>query len=213
MTCPHCEAGFLPDGAQRCPLCGEQPIVNRVAPRRSPPRGAPRPVLLFDPEEETPPRRRWYRLGVALALTASVSVLWLAAQARQPTQMGPIASERALPVAPTPTPEPVAVAPAPAPPVTPPRARTVAPAPPAPRRAAPVERAPGYLSVNTRPWALLSIDGRLIGNTPRIKVRLTPGVHQFRLQRVGFKPYEAAVEVKAGETVSITNITLTAISP
>ena len=23
MTCPHCQAGFLPEGARRCPLCGQ----------------------------------------------------------------------------------------------------------------------------------------------------------------------------------------------
>jgi len=67
--------------------------------------------------------------------------------------------------------------------------------------------------VSTRPWALLSVDGRLIGNTPKVNVRLAAGMHQFRLQRPGFKTYEAAVKVKAGETVSITNLTLTATTP
>jgi len=73
--------------------------------------------------------------------------------------------------------------------------------------------APGFLSVNTKPWALLSIDGRTIGTTPRIRVRLHPGLHHLRLQRAGFKPYETAVAVKEGETVVITNIVLTATTP
>jgi hypothetical protein len=60
---------------------------------------------------------------------------------------------------------------------------------------------------------LLSVDGRLVGNTPKLKVRLKPGVHQVRLQRAGFKIYEAAVEVKAGETVAITNLTLSVTTP
>jgi len=53
----------------------------------------------------------------------------------------------------------------------------------------------------------------LVGNTPKLKVRLKPGVHQVRLQRAGFKIYEAAVEVKAGETVAITNLTLSVTTP
>ena len=103
----------------------------------------------------------------------------------------------------TPAPEIAAASPAPPPPPAQPR-RVV------PKAASPE---PGFLSVNARPWALLSVDGRLIGNTPKVRVRLPPGVHQLRLQRVGFKTYEAAVEVKPGATVSITNITLAATSP
>jgi hypothetical protein len=37
MTCPHCQAGFLPEGARRCPLCGQlrsgsQPAVAVAEP-------------------------------------------------------------------------------------------------------------------------------------------------------------------------------------
>ena len=85
------------------------------------------------------------------------------------------------------------------------------PKPPPRRVVPPPQPRLGYLSVNSNPWALLSVDGRAMGTTPRIKVRLPAGRHHFRLQRAGFKAYDAAVEVKEGETVVITNIVLTAI--
>jgi hypothetical protein len=52
----------------------------------------------------------------------------------------------------------------------------------------------------------------LIGNTPQIKLRLPAGVHRFRLVRDGFRPYDAAVALKSGETVRLTSITLDPIS-
>ncbi len=177
-------------------LTGGGPQTSGL-PTRSPPTGARRPVLLFDPEEE-PPRRRWNRLAIAAALTLSVGVLWLAARPSQAGTNDRVTQGLAAVRPPAPTP------------VIPPRQPST---PPPQRRVTPVDVRPGYLSLSARPWALLSVDGRLIGNTPRIKVRLSPGVHQIRLQRAGFKTYEAAVEVKPGKTVSITNITLTATSP
>ncbi len=164
-------------------------------PPRSPPRGARRPVLLFEPEAP-PPRRRLHRLGVGLAVTVAGGALWLGAHAgtNDELMLGR-------------PPEPVAAVPTPAPP--PPRA--VQPAPQ--RRAIAPQARAGYLSVNASPWALLSVDGRVIGATPQIRVRVPAGVHRLRLQRAGFKPYEAAVVIKEGETVVIANITLTARTP
>jgi len=184
---------------------------------RTPPRGPRRPVLLFEPE--TPPRRsRLYRVGVVLALMLTGGALWISGQ----TDGGaPISALEPVAAAP----EPALEAPAPAPPPPPVApAAPAAPAAPRPRPATPPPRRqpvraatlapePGYLSVNSLPWALLSVDGRMIGTTPRVKVRLPAGVHHLRLQREGFRPYEAAVEVKSGETVLITNITLTTNSP
>ena len=202
-------------------LTGGGPQKLGVTPRRSPPRGARRPVLLFDTED--PPQRRRYRLGLSLALMLGAGVLWVAAQPGQAGDMSRAnhvgSTERVTAVRP---PEPAPVAAEPAPPVDPPpqptplpKARAAAPPrrPPPTPTPAPVVAAPGFLSVSTRPWALLSVDGRLIGNTPKVNVRLAAGMHQFRLQRPGFKTYEAAVKVKAGETVSITNLTLTATTP
>jgi eukaryotic-like serine/threonine-protein kinase len=191
-------------------LTGSEPKAVGLPPR-SPPRGARRPVLLFETETPPPPRRRLYRLAVALGVAVSGSVLWLGAQSKPDDQVllgRP--PERPRPVAPAPAPPPApAPAAAPAPTPTPAPARAAKPAPP--RRVIPRQPGPGYLSVNSSPWAILSVDGRAIGTTPRIKVRLPAGPHHLRLQRAGFKAYDAAVEVKEGETVVITNITLIAI--
>jgi len=96
-----------------------------------------------------------------------------------------------------------------------PTAPTAPPAPPArpapsPRRR-PTQRVvglAGYLSINSSPWAELSVDGRVVGNTPQIRVRVSPGRHHLLLVREGFKTHDAWVDVIAGGTVRITNITL-----
>jgi len=97
--------------------------------------------------------------------------------------------------------------------------RHAAPARPAPRprppAPAPTPRqlpTPGYLSVNSRPWAELSVDGQVVGNTPQVKVRVVPGRHRLLVARPGFLAYSAWVDVPAGGTVRLTNITLTEIT-
>jgi len=87
------------------------------------------------------------------------------------------------------------------------------PPPPPPPRRRPTQRfvrlpLPGYLSINSNPWAELSVDGRVVGSTPQIRVRVTPGRHHLLLVREGFKTQSAWVDVVAGGTVRITNITL-----
>ncbi len=71
---------------------------------------------------------------------------------------------------------------------------------------------PGYLSVNSRPWAELSVDGQVVGNTPQVRVRVIPGRHHLLLARPGFQAHSAWVEVPAGATVRLTNITLAEIT-
>ena len=85
-------------------------------------------------------------------------------------------------------------------------------------RPPPVSRAgqqvrPGYISINSRPWAELSVDGRVVGNTPQIKILLTPGRHQLLLTREGFQTYTAWVLVPPDGNVRLTDITLTAATP
>jgi serine/threonine-protein kinase len=120
---------------------------------------------------------------------------------------GPIATPYEDRVATVPTP----VAPEPAlhdEPARPaPRPRPSA-ASPAPRQPA----APGYLSVNSRPWAELSVDGQVVGNTPQVRVRVIPGRHQLLVARPGFQAYSVWVDVRAGATVRLTNITLAEIT-
>jgi len=89
-----------------------------------------------------------------------------------------------------------------------PAPRPRAAAVPAPRPLA----APGYLSVNSRPWAELSVDGQVVGNTPQVRVRVIPGRHHLLLARPGFQAHSAWVEVRPGATVRLTNITLSEIT-
>ncbi len=79
-------------------------------------------------------------------------------------------------------------------------------------RPAPRPRQPGYLSVNSRPWAELSVDGQVVGNTPQVRVRVIPGRHQLLLARPGFQAHSVWVDVPAGVTVRLTNITLAEIT-
>jgi len=93
--------------------------------------------------------------------------------------------------------------------------RHVETARPAPRPrapAAPAPRQPGYLSVNSRPWAELSVDGQVVGNTPQVRVRVIPGRHHLLLARPGFQAHSVWVDVPAGVTVRLTNITLAEIT-
>jgi hypothetical protein len=82
--------------------------------------------------------------------------------------------------------------------------------PPPPR---PRPRLAGYLSINSSPWAELSIDGHMVGTTPQVRIRVTPGRHHLVLAREGFQTHSAWVDVLAGGTVRLTGITLAAVTP
>jgi len=68
--------------------------------------------------------------------------------------------------------------------------------------------APGYLSINTTPWGLLYIDGRIQGNTPVVGLEVTPGIHALRVERSGFQPYERDIDVTPGQEIRLLGITL-----
>ena len=72
---------------------------------------------------------------------------------------------------------------------------------------------PGYLSINSTPWSALSVDGRVIGNTPQLNIRVPPGRHELVLTRKGFETRRTSVTVGSGNTVRITNIVLTRVAP
>jgi PEGA domain-containing protein len=114
--------------------------------------------------------------------------------------------------------EPIAAAPSaiaaePAKPTPPPPPPTPRRAPPPRSRAAPTaNRAAGYLSVNSSPWSELSVDGHVVGSTPQVRIRVTPGRHHLLLVRDGFQTHSAWVIVPAGGTVRLTDITLPAVT-
>ena len=58
------------------------------------------------------------------------------------------------------------------------------------------------------PWAELYVDGRLVGNTPIMNLRLPAGQHRLRLEQKGFRPYEQVVNLAPGQTLRITGIVL-----
>ncbi len=73
-------------------------------------------------------------------------------------------------------------------------------------------RTPGYLSINSSPWARVLVDGRAVGTTPQIRIRVTAGRHHLSLVREGFQAHTAWVTVPAGGTVRLTDLTLSKIT-
>jgi hypothetical protein len=90
------------------------------------------------------------------------------------------------------------------------KASAAAPAP----KAAPVVQAPkaasapangdtGMLRINSRPWSQVRIDGRLVGNTPQMSLRLSPGKHTVLLVNPDFGlRHTMTVQIKRGAVVT-----------
>ncbi len=199
-----------------------EPQLNEPAPPPSSPpplppgRPAPVPLLLGDEWEAGQPNRRRIAvvaafIGMALIVTCVVLFrswepnderLWVPAPpAPGPFAMPPDSGLRTERVAGTlrrdDLSEPNEVLESP-------------PARPRPRRqiVARPNRPTGYLSINSSPWAELSVDGHVVGSTPQVRIRVTPGRHHLLLVREGFQTHSAWVSVPAGGTVRLTDITL-----
>jgi hypothetical protein len=80
---------------------------------------------------------------------------------------------------------------------------------PAPRKAAAAKKAAepgalGTLRVSSRPWSLVHVDGKLIGNTPQMNLQLPEGAHQIKLVNPEFDLTKTVtVKVRAGETETV----------
>lgn len=62
----------------------------------------------------------------------------------------------------------------------------------------------GTLRVNSRPWAQVFIDGKLVGNTPQLGIVMPPGEHSVRLNNPTFAMSKSIqVDVRAGKTVTL----------
>lgn len=73
----------------------------------------------------------------------------------------------------------------------------------------------GMLFISTTPvLGELYVDGRRVGPsfTPE-GLRLTPGRHLIRVVREGYRPFEQEIDIAAGETLRLTRIPLTPITP
>jgi len=133
-------------------------------------------------------RRPWLVALGAAALTGIGLAAW---SWLRPFRAAPLAPKRAAPVAPTP--HPAAPAPSPGPPASPsPPPRTPA--------AARTARATGTLDLNADPWASVSIDDRLVGDTPLVGVRLPAGTHRLHLENrpLGLAK-DIVIEIEAGK--------------
>jgi hypothetical protein len=131
-------------------------------------------------------------------------------------QSGAPALEAPAELAPTPRPRPAPAAPRVErrPASQPPAAARPAPAPEA--DAAPLadrseSSLPGRLSVSSRPWGRLYVDGRFVGNTPLLNAPLSPGDHRIRIIHQGFQPYDTTITVTPQLVVRLAGITLRAI--
>jgi len=69
------------------------------------------------------------------------------------------------------------------------------------------------LFVNATPWGEVYIDDVLIGNTPRVGLRIAAGTHRLRIARDGFESYELTFRVAAGQDLRITDIVLKELKP
>ena len=142
--------------------------------------------------------RLWWIMGVAAALfLVAAGTLWFVLPTPSPSLTETVVVSP-VPLAP---PEPPALAAdgAPRPAADPPAADPPPAPPPSPR---------AQVVVSSVPWAELFVDGRLVGNTPIVDLRLRAGQHRLRLERPGFRPYEQVVNLAPGQTLRITGIVL-----
>jgi eukaryotic-like serine/threonine-protein kinase len=172
--------------------------------------------------------RAWLLAGAGLAAALGVGVLYAprprAVEVPPATTTAPSApsstlapasppSEAARNVAPTATPRPrgtppprvAAPASARASAVPPPPTTLAAEPAPAPSRPpAVVASAPALLQVVVRPWGEVTVDGRLVGQTPLDRIPLSAGVHRVRIRHPSYEVWEREVTLRSGQTEKVT---------
>ena len=68
---------------------------------------------------------------------------------------------------------------------------------------APVRKDEGILQVNSRPWARVLVDGRFVGHTPQLGLRVSAGKHRVQLVNEQMDMSKAFdVTIRAGQTLS-----------
>lgn len=172
------------------------------------------------------PKRMFVVLGLVSLIAVAVSaptLLRIYEETREP-----------LVAATTPVPPPVAPADTAPTLLTPPPSatRVVAPAPTraetgippssiprpaAPRRTQPPAAPPvvemARLTINASPWGQVFIDDVLVGNTPRANIEVAAGERVIRVSRQGFSTFTRTIRLQPGESLRITDIVLTPVSP
>jgi hypothetical protein len=70
---------------------------------------------------------------------------------------------------------------------------------------APAAGPSGSLAVDSLPpGARVFLDGRLVGTTPVVVDRITPGSHVVRLERTGYRRWSTSVDIVAGARSKLT---------
>jgi len=63
----------------------------------------------------------------------------------------------------------------------------------------------GYLNITSSSVSKVVLDGRVLGDTPKLKVKVTPGIHYVTFVQPDLVRFEKTVLVVAGDTVSVTH--------
>ncbi len=151
------------------------PAMPVPAVRSEPPTTAP--AMTMAPKPETPPPTT---VATTLRPTPTTTLVRRASPSPSP----------ALPASAAPI---AAVPPATTPPTT---------TPPTPRPSeAPTE--PGQLQLAVRPWAEVSVDGRVVGTTPLDRISLPAGPHLISLRHPGYEELRRTVTLRSGETAKL----------
>ena len=61
----------------------------------------------------------------------------------------------------------------------------------------------GYLNISSIPVSKVVLDGRVLGSTPKTKVKVTPGAHQIKFVNNDGVKVEKSVLVVAGQTLTV----------
>jgi hypothetical protein len=99
-----------------------------------------------------------------------------------------------------PTPTPVATE------IQPPTSLPPTPEPTPPPTTAPAgvtATGAGWLQLGVTPWADVSIDGVIVGQTPMPRIPLPAGVHDVLLSHPDFQPFPRRVTIRAGDTLRL----------
>jgi serine/threonine-protein kinase len=65
-----------------------------------------------------------------------------------------------------------------------------------------VRRGRGYLSVDSRPYGKVYVDGKAVGNTPVIKYALPAGTHRVTIKSSNGKTRRMRVRIRRGKTTA-----------
>jgi heme/copper-type cytochrome/quinol oxidase subunit 2 len=61
----------------------------------------------------------------------------------------------------------------------------------------------GYLNITSIPVSKVVLDGKVLGSTPKVKVKVTPGAHQIKFVNNDGVKGELSVLVVAGQTLTV----------